>query len=460
MRIRKQNQAFSLIDPQVSQEIQDNPLYLREEFSKNELRMLNRFMYFQSTTGKIFFTQSNLARYAGLRSRQYANAFIGKLIKLGIVISNYRHKTSCQYKVSSFFNGFSVRKLLRGILPALAFFPIVALEPVIEKKWTQYNSIYLNTLTLLTTTYTRDSLNVHVGTRNIVKKGDQVKEAHLIPDYVEDIQSPSLTFQQKLQLSEYSRDTIRYALIQLQRQSDVQSPVGFLLGVCRKHSARPGNGKNSARGRDSAPSGDRKEVRTVSPAVKGEIKDAAFWKRDDDILAHRNIVDWAAVMDDAQKYLPTRLVGNMKTRYMNALRTHNPTDCHLCAEYGQDYEYPTKLSPQGQKRHDQWQAAKATMTPESLESHKGETESSSIPLSTQPYTPAQRLAQMAARQLAQGGLDTLTPRRKPEVVPVLVERGDPRDTYIPEIPTRIELDQEEVGGCYDYSECEEIFPLS
>ncbi len=450
MRVRKENQAFDSIDPQVCAQVAENPLCLSGIFTKNELRMLNRFMYFQSTTGSIFFTQRTLALYAGLRSRQYANVFIGKLIKLGIVISNYRHKTSCQYKVSSFFNEFSIRKLLKGILPALAFFPIAAIDRVFEKKWTQYNSIYLNTLKLTNLYNNTSDSNVGARTRKVVsgvKKGEKLDEASLVPDYITTIQNPVMTFKQKMQLAEYSEEIVRYALIQLQRSRDVQSPIGFLLGICKNRVLKV---------KTSTGKGNKKEVKSVSiPQQAVEVRDEAFWKKDNEELAHWDVIEIGRQVDLFRKEAPfiaDVLIEAFKYKLNLAHQSHRTIDCHICATLGESHKLSAKF----------YLGKSAPLSALELsESQKGNIESKLSPLSI-----PSAVSQLAGRQLELGGLSAVEPGRNSKSVSKLIgevevssaatKNIEHEDTYIPESTTRIEIGERKPEEWYNESDWEEI----
>ncbi len=69
----------------------------------------------------------------------------------------------------------------------------------------------------------------------------------MIADYVNDIESPSLTLTDKIALSRYSEGAVKYALSQLRKKGAVSSPVGYLIVCCKAFN----NPSNSSYGQKS-----------------------------------------------------------------------------------------------------------------------------------------------------------------------------------------------------------------
>lgn len=423
MIFRNGNQAFINIDPQVAVFIAEDPLSFVESLSPRQRKVFNCLLYWATTTGAIYITQEKLAQYAGFASREHVNRVIAKFVEWGLIASRYRYMTSCVYKVSSFFNDFKIRSLLKKYLSSLSYFPKQLLEP----KVTLYISTYIYTTYNLYSSYLLRLLNVGAcaqeeGVR-VPKKESRVMEQGIKP-YVDCIESPSMTMQQQIQLSQYSEDTVKYALKQLQRARDVQSPVGFLLGVCRNHVTRS------------------TEPRSGSGRVK-EIKNNTSVPR--------------------TKTAPEReVIDRRRIAYLASMRGES-------AEYCQQLQDDPRTFKEV-KRDDDARSASLLKTKrqESLKAN-GDFASQDELLTTSrlldpsftPTTPTERMAQVAARQRqsSQRQIGDIMPRLIPVssekmVAPTITPR---RIHEGPQIQTNIDLDEPEPSGGYDESEYEEIF---
>jgi hypothetical protein len=344
MRIRKSDPLFDLIDPKVSLEVSLDPVKVFSEMSDGELKIFNCLLYWWNKGKQIYIRQDTLAAFAGFKSREYVNRLIGKFIKLGILVTNYRHKKSCLYRISSYFNDIQVRSYLKKYLPQLAYFQLRLLLPEV----TQYISSFIYNIDRSFDLDQQVSKHVH---ERAYMRGNSIDSKKtrevMIKQYVEDIKKPVLTYQDKVQLSKYSEKAVRSALIKLQKAGTVRSPVGYMIVCCKSFDEKSAN-KNES---------NQYEDKEVKPPMyqqykSRDVKDAAFWKIDNDKLAHRDPVYWSGILEKAKRDLSVDLANVMADRWRNALSIHNPSDCHLCIEFGESYVYSVYPNQSETKRHE------------------------------------------------------------------------------------------------------------
>lgn len=88
--------------------------------------LLNLFILFSNRFERVYFTQSYVAEKLGIR-RETANRLIAKLCKLGILVKEYRHMTSCNYYLDKVFNNLDLRSALKPFYWACKYLPITLL---------------------------------------------------------------------------------------------------------------------------------------------------------------------------------------------------------------------------------------------------------------------------------------------------------------------------------------------
>lgn len=312
IRSRGECQDWRYADPQVNPEIIVNPFKYFSDWTIRQLRVLNCLFYWSATTGEIFIRQDTLARYAGYKSREHVNRLLGELIESGIIASYYRHKTSCLYKVSSFFNDHNVRTILRPLFNALKFFSIALLNQPIEQNITQYITNSLSNTYTYSTNTTISTVSTTCRLRRVLNASAREGEVELsslkkeakgvvmedqvngIPSYIEEITYPKMTYQQKMQLSQYSEPVVRSALIVLNNTKNVSSAVGFLLGTCRNKSL-----KN--------PTTTRKEK---EPMPRVEPFYTTSTKEERDLGRKKKLIYMATVRGESELYLHSLLNNN------------------------------------------------------------------------------------------------------------------------------------------------------
>lgn len=273
-----------LQDPQVLEEIIKSPDIYFGSLTARQLKVLDYLLYWANRNRDIYVRQDTIARFVGYKSREQVNRILKMLCEAGIVSKQYRHKTSCLYKVSSFFNDIHIRSQLKKFLIQLSFIPILLLMGDV----TQCSRI-----------------NLLISNRSIDKTFNNINNAcarekkvrSMIKDYVEEIQSPNLTQGDKISLSRYSEGAIRHALIQLQRQKEIRNSVGFLF-VC----ARSFDEKNKSR-----PYSSNKPSQKEEAAPKKEPVYRVFSKEEQDRRRLNKLVYLAEVRGESQEYIDTLL---------------------------------------------------------------------------------------------------------------------------------------------------------
>lgn len=114
-----------------------NPIgYFQENFNKPRKIILNYLLALGNIFKDIYLTQSYIANKTGY-SREYINRILSEFRELGLIDYNYRHLTSCEYQISSWFLKRETRKKLSAIFTALLFSPLVWLMPISKPAITQ-----------------------------------------------------------------------------------------------------------------------------------------------------------------------------------------------------------------------------------------------------------------------------------------------------------------------------------
>lgn len=100
-------------------EILANPELFFSKFSASEIALLDAFIDLNNKFHNIFISQGRLADMAGIR-RQRVNEKIGLLERSGLLSRYYRHLTTCQYRLSPYFEDPIIRERLKYIFKSLA----------------------------------------------------------------------------------------------------------------------------------------------------------------------------------------------------------------------------------------------------------------------------------------------------------------------------------------------------
>lgn len=122
-RIREKKQDWKEYFPKISPIVAADPVSYFQNLPPTAKEVLNYLLLMSSKYKYVSPSQTTIAKAIG-RSRQHVNLMLGRLEADGVVASNYRHLTSCQYKASPFFSNPKIRSLLSHIFEALKPGPI------------------------------------------------------------------------------------------------------------------------------------------------------------------------------------------------------------------------------------------------------------------------------------------------------------------------------------------------
>lgn len=424
MRIRRTLQEIDFIAPQVSPEIAADPVSWAKSLTPRQRILLNHLFKFSSANRRIYIRQDTLAYRAKYKSREQANRFLGKLIKDGVIASNYRHKTSCIYKVSDFFKDPKIRELLLAYFTCFFVFP----GGLLNGFQTKFKGVVTQTKPVKYLLVS--SSRAVTGTRTHEESSMQVK------DYVEAIIKPIMTFEEKTALSQYSKEAVADAQRALQRkqaEGSIDNPVRFLIGCARAYNP------------SFAPKNTNRLASAAAPKKEGTAQPQRVWTQQElDQQARKSIAYGAQLRGESDEYIQSILSDPRR-----------PFDI----KYGED-----------------WNRQRAYNQEKSLKSHKGnggipaQGEMQTHPSLSGSQTTRERLAQMAARQLGvkeagfppaphgtnPGSMAQLLQGLSKKMTPPTIENN--HHLQKPETQTTIELDEPEPSGGYSESNCEEILP--
>lgn len=102
-------------------------------------RIWEYFLFLSKNFKEIYVSQSMIAQYVGC-SRQYVNECIQIFKKDGLIVSNYRHKKTCLYKISSYFKNLELCRRLSRIMSLFLILPFCA---AFQSETTQNRNLYL-----------------------------------------------------------------------------------------------------------------------------------------------------------------------------------------------------------------------------------------------------------------------------------------------------------------------------
>jgi hypothetical protein len=329
MRLRKSNPHFSATDPRVNDQIRANPYAYFAALTSKECKVFNVFAYWSNQLRMCYIRQDTIARFVGL-SREHVNRIIHKFKKDGLLSSNYRHLTSCEYKLSSFFNDFFIRSQLKRFISQFVYLPIALLQPHI----TQYIRFIYKSIGFDTVTCYDTNLHTRARTR---ERYPSPPRREMIAAYVNEIEDIQLTAEDKVHLSRYSPEAVAYGLRQVRKAHTVHNPAAYLIACCKSFkkntSPHATTRTPSSSGRPDLPK------KQVSSGRQQEIRDDEFWKRDKEKMAHWDLAHVAAKIHRNMSYASS-LGEILITQIKEAHHEHVAETCHLCREFGPAYIHP------------------------------------------------------------------------------------------------------------------------
>lgn len=211
-------------------------------------KVLTIFGRFENYYGNrsVYLTQSTLAKMVGI-SRQYCNYLLGQLVAAGFILSNYRHKTSCEYKFSSYFHSTSVRDALKHLIPSFKWLSLALLTPVMLQAETISNFVTTqikSPFTCIKLIPHRLSKVVGLYTSKVVKNGATghshrkkrivVMKNPIIPE-IRHIPGVTFTIANQIALSQFPAEALIFAYKEFMRCKNIKNPFGWFRVVCNKY---------------------------------------------------------------------------------------------------------------------------------------------------------------------------------------------------------------------------------
>lgn len=225
IRIRATRQGWISCDPKPLEEVVSNPVEFFSKFTRAELEVLNYLLVWSNSYKSMYFTQSTIAQGIGY-SRRHVNSALALFEAAGVIASNYRHKTSNLYKISSWFNDLNLRESLRSFFRAFVWFPIALLTPDITGSVTQeryhlsYNNHVYNSLTSLA-----EDLAAML---KVNDKPNPISQA------IRDIKGLPLSRWGQIKLCAFPDAAINYAANQLQYAKQVPDKFRWFFSLCQQ----------------------------------------------------------------------------------------------------------------------------------------------------------------------------------------------------------------------------------
>lgn len=226
---RKKKQHFSKLNPMPGSKIGLDLINWAQSLPVVKRKILNILFHLDNRYPELFPSQKEIAKSIGC-SRKHVNTTMAEFEDDGIVLMQYRHMTSDLYRVSSFFKNQKIREILKPYFNAFMFFSLSCLQGEVTQitiKESVFISLFRNE-------------RVTLGHRNPEAEWEYYTKREILMEAKQALGLESLTPQQLQALSQYSYDTIQFAIISYRENKDhVENPFAYLLAVCRNRHAQP-----------------------------------------------------------------------------------------------------------------------------------------------------------------------------------------------------------------------------
>jgi|GEM_PF-4777309 hypothetical protein len=221
-----------------------DPIKEFHHLSELEAQAMSIIIWFSNNCNSIYFKQEWLAKQLKI-TRQTANKVLSSLRERGYINSEYRHMTSCVYKISDYFLFMPVREALSHLINAFKYVSLSVItasilhsEIISKFRATQVKSpfVYIKSLShwiskgggLSTKKVVKKSKD-HVAHRK--RKGFSMNN----PILPEIMAIASITMHEKIQLSAFPREAIIYALKAIRQSKNIKSVFKWLRFVCKDY---------------------------------------------------------------------------------------------------------------------------------------------------------------------------------------------------------------------------------
>lgn len=204
--------------------------------SSGEKRLILFFLKSSKKYNQMYFTQSFIAKIA-LLHRVSVNRAIKRLVEYGFITKVYRHMKSCVYQLTDMV--INPPRAIKALLEMICFFSISQLLPSPSmppfRGHATQDIYYRNYSNLKSNNY------IYKYTSNINGRSaiPQKKEDFIHP-MTEKLKNFNLTVDQKLKISVFHEDALKYALNQLTSKPKVWPGLKFYLEeYCRLYGIKP-----------------------------------------------------------------------------------------------------------------------------------------------------------------------------------------------------------------------------
>lgn len=117
-RIKYTSQQWSQIDCWPLDAITQNPEYFFKNLTRTQRNLIEQLIRLSYKYKNVYLRQDTLASLLKI-SRQHCNRLLGWMRDCGLLVSEYRHKLSCHYKLSSFFFNAAMQSRIKHLFRPL-----------------------------------------------------------------------------------------------------------------------------------------------------------------------------------------------------------------------------------------------------------------------------------------------------------------------------------------------------
>jgi hypothetical protein len=217
--------------------------------------ILNELIGKSSQYVDIWISQSTMGKSSSV-TREYANRVIKEFERDGILNKQYRHMTTCLYKLNSIFNDYEMRKKLSIIFPALRLIPFVWMFSCQTANITEVinlNLVFSSSYSLCNNLSSDTQVSKKLRARVRGGQGEEIKKPkkevvvieNPINQSIKDIIELKLTKWGQIRLMCFPDEAIRYARekCKFANIDKIRNPFAWFFAMadeyCAMHSIRP-----------------------------------------------------------------------------------------------------------------------------------------------------------------------------------------------------------------------------
>lgn len=247
MNKRQRNQdIFTKVFRPCTEFIKQPEIFLKTKPPRYSI-IFNTILSFSNYCKDIYPTQSYIAQVTGY-SREEVCRVLGQLEKWGFILTNYRHMTSKQYRVSDWFFIPKIRKMLSPILPALKQLPVLVLTQLIFSSYFVLTGINTSTNVQVSlakksqATTREDFLRDYAQLTSLRKSVNEGENP--ISQAIRDLKCLNLTRWGQIELSVYPDEAIINTAARFKVATRIRDPFKWFYKLCHEYCQREGLEKN------------------------------------------------------------------------------------------------------------------------------------------------------------------------------------------------------------------------